>query len=422
MSDHPLIHHRSTAASLERRVFKHLLFAGLVAITALALCALASATTPRQTVVLSGWTESSGATATLHSVIAAFEASHPTIQVRYEPSDNYVQDIESSFAAGSPPDVFYVNSDVAPNWIARAYLQPLAGFAKKSGFDTSHFFPALLDGFKGPGGQPYGFPKDWSPLAEYTNDALLAQAGVAVPTTWSELQAAAVQIRATTGVMPICLSADWARLLAFVQENGGSMLNDSHTAATIDSPAARGAVAFYVGLVRDGLAALPSDLGEDWCGQAIADHKVAIAFEGNWLLPTIKDSGISYSIHPMPSNVRRGNLAFTVAYAIASSSQHMQAAWTLLSWLTGREGMQLWTNGGAALPSRNDVTPLTGTGVFIGEAPIATPWQFGIGFDSWFSSAQDELGAVFAGTQTIDDMLRAVQAAANAALTGGIRY
>jgi ABC-type glycerol-3-phosphate transport system substrate-binding protein len=80
-------------------------------------------------------------------------------------------------------------------------------------------------------------------------------------------------------------------LLAFVEENGGSMLNDSRSAATIDSPAARGAVDFYLGLVRDGLAALPSDLGEGWCGQAIADGKVAIAFEGNWLLPIIKDSG-----------------------------------------------------------------------------------------------------------------------------------
>jgi hypothetical protein len=31
---------------------------------------------------------------------------------------------------------------------------------------------------------------------------------VAVPTTWSELRAAAVAIRAATGVSPICLSAD----------------------------------------------------------------------------------------------------------------------------------------------------------------------------------------------------------------------
>ncbi len=395
---------------------KALFFISVVVAAALAFAASSGAATSTQTVVLSGWRESPEATAALKNVIAAFEASHATIHVEYEPSDNYGQDIESDFAAGTPPDVFYVNSDVAPDWIARGYLQPLGGFVHKSDFDTSHFFPVLLNGFKGPGGQPYGFPKDWSPLAEYANDELLAQAGVSAPSTWSELRAAAEQIRAATGVTPICLSADWARLLAFVEQNGGSMLNDSRTAATIDSPAAEGAVEFYIGLVRDGLAAQPSDLGEGWCGQAIADGKVAIAFEGNWLLPVIKGSGISYAIHPMPSNVRRGNLAFTVAYAIASSSQHMQAAWTLLSYLTGREGMQLWINGGVALPSRDDVTPLSGTEVFIGEAPISTLWQFGTGFDNWFWFADGELASVFAGTETIDGMLAAVQSAVNAAL------
>jgi len=395
---------------------KALFFISVVVAAALAFAASSGAATSTQTVVLSGWRESPEATAALKNVIAAFEASHATIHVEYEPSDNYGQDIESDFAAGTPPDVFYVNSDVAPDWIARGYLQPLGGFVHKSDFDTSQFFPVLLNGFKGPGGQPYGFPKDWSPLAEYANDELLAQAGVSAPSTWSELRAAAEQIRAATGVTPICLSADWARLLAFVEQNGGSMLNDSRTAATIDSPAAEGAVEFYIGLVRDGLAAQPSDLGEGWCGQAIADGKVAIAFEGNWLLPVIKGSGISYAIHPMPSNVRRGNLAFTVAYAIASSSQHMQAAWTLLSYLTGREGMQLWINGGVALPSRDDVTPLSGTEVFIGEAPISTLWQFGTGFDNWFWFADGELASVFAGTETIDGMLAAVQSAVNAAL------
>jgi multiple sugar transport system substrate-binding protein len=403
---------------VNRKIVQILLLLALAAVVSLAFAAAGTAAAPQQTVVLSGWRESPEATAALENVIAAFEANHPTIRVDYEPSDNYVQDIDTGFAAGTPPDVFYVDSSLAPDWIARGYMQPLGGFVQKSGFDTSHFFPVLLNGFRGPGGQPYGLPKDWSPLAEYTNDALLAQAGVAAPTTWSELWAAAARIRDATGVTPICLSADWARLLAFVEENGGSMLNDSHTAATIDSPQAKAAVEFYVGLVRDGLAAQPSDLGEGWCGQAIADGKVAIAFEGNWLLPIVKDAGISYSIHPMPSNIRRGNLAFTVAYAIASSSQHMQAAWTLLSWLTGREGMQFWFNGGVALSSRNDVTPLPGTEVFIGEAPISTLWQFGTGFNNWFWFAENELGSVFAGTETIDGMLASIQAAVNSALGG----
>ena len=56
------------------------------------------------TVVLSGWTSSPAETASLENTIAAFEASHPTINVDYRPLDNYQRDMEAQFAAGNPPD------------------------------------------------------------------------------------------------------------------------------------------------------------------------------------------------------------------------------------------------------------------------------------------------------------------------------
>jgi multiple sugar transport system substrate-binding protein len=366
----------------------------------LVLAASATAAPKPERIVLSGNPESDPATATLRSVIASFEETHPDIHIEYRPLADYTAEIEAAFATGAPPDVFYVGSDHAPDWIARGYLQPLHGFATKSRFDTSHFFPGLRRAFEGPGGQPYGFPKDWSPLALWTNDALVPTA----PTTWAELRAIAQQLRATTGVTPICISVDWARLLAFVEENGASL-------ATIDSPQAVAAAQFYVGLVDDGLAATPDMLAEPWCGQAFADGRVAIAFEGNWLLPVMLQTPLRYSIHPMPTNVRRGNLAFTVAYAMASSSQHKQAAWELLSYLTGRTGMQQWVDGGVAQPARDDVTPLPGTEVFQGEAPIATAWQFGPGFDDALTLANGELGNVFAGTESINEMLADFKAA-----------
>jgi multiple sugar transport system substrate-binding protein len=368
---------------------------------ALVLAATAAAGTKSETtIVLSGWTESGPATATLENVVASFEATHPGIHVTYRPLADYTGDVEAAFAAGTAPDVFYVDSSLAPDWIARGYLQPLGGLATSNGFDTSHFFPVLRHAFEGPGGQPYGFPKDWSPLALWTNDALVPTA----PTTWTELRATAQQVRASIAITPICISVDWARLLAFVQENGASL-------ATIDSPQAAAAVEFYVGLVHDALAATPDMLGEPWCGQALADGRVAMAFEGNWLLPVMRQTSLTYSIHPMPSSVRRGNLAFTVAYAMAASSEHKRAAWQLLSYLTGPTGMQQWVNGAVAQPSRDDVTPVPGTEVFQGEAPISTVWQFGLGFNDAVNLANGELGNVLAGTESVDAMLADFKAA-----------
>src|SRR5262245_8607592 len=60
-----------------------------------------------QTVVLSGWVSSPAETAQLERVVAAFEATHPTIAVDYQPvTGNYQQAMEARFAAGDPPDVF----------------------------------------------------------------------------------------------------------------------------------------------------------------------------------------------------------------------------------------------------------------------------------------------------------------------------
>lgn len=50
---------------------------------------------------------------------------------------------------------------------------------------------------------------------------------------------------------------------------------------------------------------------------------------------------------------------------------------------------------------------------------VSTPWQFGVHFDNWFWFAEDELASVFAGTETTDAMLKAIQSEVNAALSGG---
>ena len=79
------------------------------------------------------------------------------------------------FAARTPPDVFYVDSNVAPDWIKQGVLEPLDPFvAAEQAQDGSRSIPSLLNGFKGPDKKLYGFPKDWSPLAMQTNNRLLS--------------------------------------------------------------------------------------------------------------------------------------------------------------------------------------------------------------------------------------------------------
>jgi multiple sugar transport system substrate-binding protein len=370
------------------------------------------------TVVLTGWASSPTETLLLNQVVAAFEQKYPNINVAYSPiSGDYPAAMLAKFSARTPPDVFYVDSNVVPDWIDQQVLQPLDGYIESNDFDTGPFFDPLLEAFTGPDGSIYGLPKDWSPLGMFTNDALLAEAGVQPPTNWEELRAAAEAIEVPGG-RPICLSPSWDRMLAFVYQNGGSFLNADGTASAINSPEAKEAAEFYVGLINDGLADIPANLGSGWCGEAMGKQTAAIAFEGNWLVPFMEGTfgDVDYTISPMISNTQEGNLAFTVSYSMAADSKNKDAAWVLLSYLTGPEGMGTWTSKGLALPSREDVPPVEGRDPFIQSADASRAWQFAPQFTTVIDTANNELTAVIEGSQTVDGMLQKVDQAANEAL------
>ena len=105
---------------------------------------------------------------------------------------------------------------------------------------------------------------------------MFAKAGISSPPrTWAQLTADAKKLAssgAVPGGKPICLPPDWARMLAFVFQNKGSL-------ASVQSPAVTAAVNYYVGLLKQGLAATPTQLGVGWPGEALGKEKAAIIFE-----------------------------------------------------------------------------------------------------------------------------------------------
>jgi multiple sugar transport system substrate-binding protein len=385
-----------------RRVSAGLVIALLV--LAAAVVATARAGTKATTITLAGWSSGADEDKLLQQIVDTFNKTHPAIHVDYSViNGDYGAAMTARFAAHTPPDVFYVDSSLAPTWSSQGVLQPLNGYIKSSKYDTSKFYPSLLGAFK-TGNTIYGFPKDWSPLAMEINTGMLGTAKVPVPKNWSQLRTAAQKIKATgllkKGGAPICLSADWARMLPFILQNGASL-------KTITSPAAAAAVNFYVGLIKDGLANTPDKLGAGWCGDALGKQTAAIIFEGNWLLPSMSSTypKTRYGVFPMVSEKTGGNLAFTVSYSMAKDSKHKQAAWTLLSWLTSQKGQKLWVSKGLALPSRSDVKAIGGRQNFL----VAAKWSQGWGFKNFataYSIMNNDLSAVITGGKSVQSMLQ----------------
>jgi multiple sugar transport system substrate-binding protein len=204
-----------------------------------------------------------------------------------------------------------------------------------------------------------------------------------------ELVSTAQSLKGKDGLTaPLCLNPGLDRGLAFLFAQGGQLLNDDGSEA-IDSEASSKAVQWYMDLFKNGLGMTASDMGDGWCGDALGKKHAAMIFEGGWLDPAMKGTypDVKYAWAPMPvgSSGSPVTISFTVSYSIGADSKNKDAAFVLLSYLTGQEGMTKWTQGGVALPSRSDVPIPEGKDVLAAEASYAKP---GSGFMKGWGDVQ----------------------------------
>lgn len=351
----------------------------------------------------------------VRTVLQQFAKAHPEWDVKYEPiSGTYMTLIQTRIAAGSPPDLFTLADVDAPDLMAAGVLMPLDDLVARDGIDLDDFHPQLLDAFRYEG-KLYGLPKDYNTLGLFYHKEIFAEAGLEPPTTWGELQVAAELLTdKDKGRYGLCLSPDLARWLPFLYQAGGEFLDPEGEKIVVDSPEAKEALEFYMGLVRKGVAVRPDQVGATWAGEAFGRGLVAMAIEGGWMIPSLNRgyAEVDFGIVELPMHKHRSNLAFTVAFVIPKASRNSAGAWSVLRYLAGKKGMQAWTSLGLALPSRKSVPGqmLEGPNAAHWQAlaagiEYARPWQFTYRFTKAKDRCNLDLEAVFLGTMSIDDAL-----------------
>jgi multiple sugar transport system substrate-binding protein len=361
---------------------------------------------------LMGWASSEAENTRLQEVIDGFNQANADIQVTLNLVPEYDTKLQTAIAGGTPPDVFYLDSFRVPDLVQANAVAPIGDQMT----DPDDFYPSLRDAFTLDGAF-YCPPKDFSTLALQYNQDLFEAAGVALPTadwTWDDLRAAAEQLTdADAGVYGLVLPADFARWIVFLYQAGGSVTNDELTAMTINSPEAQQALDFYVGLVRDGFAAQPSDLDSGWPGEAFGKGRAAMTIEGNWIIPFLHDQfpDLKYGVVELPAGpAGKATMAFTVCYAVPTNAAHMEESIKLVDYLTGPEGMKAWTDLGLAMPTRASLRAgwleqYPNLEPFLNGAEYAHKWQFRPGFNDVLDTINNGLQQAFAGSMTTAALL-----------------
>jgi multiple sugar transport system substrate-binding protein len=378
------------------------------------------------TVTLSGWGASPEEQALLQQVLDEFEANNKDIKVKYEIiAEQYMDVIQTRLIGGEGPDIFYLDAFEAPGLIARNVLEPLDDYVTED-FDVADFEGPLLQAFAADG-KTYGFPKDFSTLALFYNKKHFADAGLAgPPTTWDELISFSEKLTKRDGdtitQIGFGVAPELARQMFMMKAYGGHVVDEKGNASFASPEAMKGLQLIINQHNTNKTSAQPNEVGAGWGGEMFGQGKASMVLEGNWAIPYLQNTfaDLDFATAEVPTvNGKQGTMAFTVAYVMNKDSKNKNASWRLLSYLTGKKGMNTWTGKGFALPSRKSVAAELGydkdplRGALVAGASYATPWQAGSTLPIVNTNFNNQFISAFLGQSSLEDAMKLAQETAN---------
>jgi len=329
-----------------------------VLVALLAVLGLASA----QKLVLASWGSQEEIQA-YQQVLRVFQEKNPGIQVEYIniPSNEYLAKITAMMAAGSPPDVFFINNIDFPGLASRGVLKPLDPFIQRDKYPTGDIFPGILKAFQW-GGAQYGLPRDVSNLVVFYNRNLLRKAGLPDPKpdwTWDDFLRYAKALTVEKDGKRVQWGVSFQTFYLFwepwVWSAGGRFYSPDHSKFLLNSPPSVEGLQFYLDLrYKHHVAPTPEEAQDRGAFTMFLNGQTGMIVDGRWRVPTLKARAkFDFDVVPFP----RGKAGSIVdidgsGWVMAAGTRNPEAAWKLLSFLAGPEASQIFTKTGLIIPAR----------------------------------------------------------------------
>lgn len=268
-------------------------------------------------------------------------------------------------AAGTLPDIFYVTWSQGHTLAQNGITLDLTPFIQRDvEFDYDDIFPIAQAPFLVDGGI-YGIAFDAGAIIPYYHGDLLAEAGLAPPSTNWTLDDLLEYARRLTRTRPdntvevygLARYFDEEVINAALGVFGGAILNDEETASLISSPESVAALEWWSSLaIEHGVAIRP---GIDY-NQVFVEGNAAMTFGGSWMLDWYTargetDRNTNVTAFPRGPVRQTASIAGS-GYGISRTTEHPEAAWTYLREFMGKENFHaMWARDGS--PARRSAWP-----------------------------------------------------------------
>ncbi|MEZ4663179.1 MAG: sugar ABC transporter substrate-binding protein [Caldilineaceae bacterium] len=306
-------------------------------------------------------------------MLAKFHARHPDIRVFFTPDPENVADtMLTDMAAGTAPDLFQGCCTYFPIWAQKGYTLDLRPFvsAHIDQATIADWDPAQYRSLFLPDGHQFGLPKYHGAVALYFNRDLFDAAGIAYPNadwtyeTYLDAMQQLTQPAAQDDTPPrrgSMVDIAWDRIQMHVNSWGGHLINPADPLdCTMGEPAALAAMRWlHERIWTDQSMATYIDVQNMSTRSAFINQRVAIIEEGSWALKEILTyANFRVGVAPFPTGPqRRVTLATTDGYGIYQGTEHPDAAWELMQFLTSAEYGLAMAQANYLQPARASLVP-----------------------------------------------------------------
>ncbi|WP_066586828.1 ABC transporter substrate-binding protein [Cellulomonas timonensis] len=286
------------------------------------------------------------------------EAKGLTVQVEGIPTADLVSKLTTAVSGGSGPDIAIVDSSAVPQLASAKVLTDVSDL---TGSVSGDFHAGALE-YSTFGGKQFGLPYYTNNVGLFYNKAMLADAGVAVPTTWDDLRSASIELTGGDQYGYMMGPAGYGAFLfwPWLWQNGGQIVSGDATKAVFDD--AKGLEAFeaYANLaLKDGVA--PPDFlaatgGWDPYVAPFAQERVAMMAIGPWGQNAITQNNpdLDWGVAPLPQGTEKATILGGATISLAGNATAPDEAWEFMEWVTAGEQME-YIQASGNIPGRKDV-------------------------------------------------------------------
>ncbi|WP_237155026.1 ABC transporter substrate-binding protein [Oryzibacter oryziterrae] len=299
-------------------------------------------------------------------IVDAFNAGHADkVELQIVPTGELVQKYAVAAAGGSAPDALSLDLIYTPSFAAAGQLEDITDLAK-----SLPYFDALSKAHLSVGtykDKIYGVPFSADASVLIWNKDLFAKAGLDPdkgPTNWAEIRADAEKVK-TLGsdiygfyFSGNCGGCNIFTFTPLIWASGGDIFADNGAKSTLNSPAVKDAVAFYQGMVKDGLVpeGAKTDPGANFFA-AFATGKIGISPSGSFAIGALNSQypNLHYGVTFLPGkDGNKSSFAGGDNFVVTKGTKKIELIKQFLDFAYSLPGQTLLAKNGS-LPVRADI-------------------------------------------------------------------